>query len=278
MPEGKAPINGIDIWYESFGDPTLPTVLLVMGASAQATLWRSEFFEPLVVAGYHVVRFDNRDVGYSTWVNFAKQPYTIETMAADAVGLLDTLDIERAHLIGASMGGMISQAVALEHPERVLSLTSIMSTPSGPLDPDLPGISEALQTTVAEIEAGMDPMEGQVALWRQLSGSRFGFEEAAWRVEIQSWFDRAFNPACAHGLAVATSASRRDRLRSLTVPTLVIHGDEDPILPLAHGQATADAIPGAKLVVLPGVGHEIAEGALPEYLEPILAHLEAARA
>ncbi len=280
MAEGKVPANGIDVWFESFGNPSDPAVLLVMGGNAQATLWRPAFFEPLVVAGYRVVRFDNRDIGYSTWVDFGKQPYTIETLAADALALMDALEIERAHLIGASMGGMISQRIAIDAPARVRSLTSIMSSPSGPDDPELPGMSEELEAVIARTMSGgfADPMEAQLATWRLLCGSRCGFDEAWWRREVQSWFDRAWNPHCAHGMAVAASPSRREGLARVTAPTLVIHGDEDPILPLAHGEATAAAIPEARLVVLQGIGHEIPEGALDEFLQPILGHLEAADA
>lgn len=277
MAEGKARVGELDIWWEDFGPRGAPTVLLVMGANAQAIFWPPAFIEPLVAAGYHVVRFDNRDIGLSSWVDYAKQPYTIADMAGDAVGLLDALGIERAHWVGASMGGMISQQAALEHPERVRSLTSIMSSPSSPEDPSLPGMAPEVQRAALAMQSGAgDPIDAAVALFATLSGSRAVFDAAAFRANFMLGVERGgFNPACAHGLAVGASPSRRERLETLRVPTLVVHGDEDPILPLAHGQATADAIPGAKLVVLRGVGHDFPPDAIPEYVEAVLFHLRA---
>ena len=277
MAEGKVRVGELDIWWEDFGPRSAPTVLLVMGANAQAVFWPPAFIEPLVAAGYHVVRFDNRDIGLSSWVDYARQPYTIADMASDAVGLLDALGIERAHWVGASMGGMISQQAALDHPERVRSLTSIMSSPSSPQDPSLPGMAPKVQRAVEAMQSGAgDPIDAAVALFGSLSGSRAVFDAAAFRANFMLGVERGgFNPACAHGLAVGASPSRRERLTRLRVPALVIHGDEDPILPLAHGQATADAIPGAKLAVLRGVGHDFPPDAIPEYMEAVLSHLAA---
>jgi esterase len=277
MAEGKARVGEVEIWWEEFGSRTNPTVLLVMGANAQAVFWPPAFIERLLGAGYHVVRFDNRDIGLSSWVDYAKQPYTVVDMAADAIGVLDALGIERAHWVGVSMGGMISQQAALDRPERVRSLTSIMSSPSHPADPELPGMTPKVQQAIDAMQSGaLDPVEGTVRLFASLSGSREPFDEALFRAGFQAGLARGgFNPACAHGLAVGASPSRRERLRSLRVPTLVIHGDEDPILPLAHGEATAAAIPGAKLVVLRGVGHDFPASAEQEYLDALLGHLAA---
>jgi pimeloyl-ACP methyl ester carboxylesterase len=277
MAEGKVRVGELELWWQDFGPRDRPTVLLVMGANAQAIFWPPSFYEPLVAAGYHVVRFDNRDIGLSSWVDYAKRPYTIADMAGDAVGLLDALGIERAHWVGASMGGMISQQAALDHPTRVLSLTSIMSSPSSPQDPELPGMTPEVQRAAEAMQAGGgDPVEAAIGLFASLSGSRAPFDEATFRAGFLLGVERGgFNPACAHGLAVGASPSRRKRLEGLRVPALVIHGDEDPILPLAHGQATADAIPGAKLLVLRGVGHDFPASAIPEYVDAVLAHVRA---
>jgi pimeloyl-ACP methyl ester carboxylesterase len=195
-------------------------------------------------------------------------------MAADAVGLLDALGIESAHWVGASMGGMISQQAALDHPERVRTLTSIMSSPSGPGDPDLPDMNPRV-AAAAEALGGEDPLGATVALFKTLAGSRAPFDEVEFRRGLEIGVERGgFNPACSHGLAVEASPSRRERLASLRTPTLVIHGDEDPILPLAHGRATAEAIPGAELLVLRGVGHDFPEPAMDETCQAILRHLQ----
>lgn len=276
MAEGKAKVRDIEIWWEDFGDRTDPTVLLVMGANAQSLFWPMSLIGALVAAGYHVVRFDNRDIGLTTWVDFATQPYDVVDMALDAVGLLDALGIERAHFIGASMGGMISQQAALDHPSRVQTLTSIMSSPSGPTDDTLPGMAEEVQRAAEAIPTAEDPAEATLRLFATLVGSRAPFDEEAFRATLRPGVEGGgFNPACMHGLAVATSPSRREALRSLATPTLVLHGDEDPILPLPHGEATAEAIPGARLVVLPGVGHDFPEVAMNEFVEPILELLAA---
>jgi pimeloyl-ACP methyl ester carboxylesterase len=279
MAEGKARVGEIELWWEDFGSRANPTVLLVMGANAQAVFWPPVFLERLVAAGYHVVRFDNRDIGLSTWIDWSKRPYTVADMAGDAVGLLGALGIERAHWVGVSMGGMIAQQAALDAPERVRSLVSIMSSPSHPGDPELPGMAPQVQEAIDAMQSGaLGPVEGTVRLFAALAGSRAPFDEALFRAGFEAGLARGgFNPACAHGLAVNASPSRRERLASLRIPALVIHGDEDPILPLAHGEATAAAIPGAKLVVLRGVGHDFPESALPEYVDAILGHLAAHR-
>ncbi len=276
MAEGKERVGEVELWWEDFGDRGDPSVLLVMGANAQGIFWPLPLVEALADASYHVVRFDNRDIGLSTWVDFEKAPYTVPDMAADAIGLLDALGIERAHWIGASMGGMISQQAALDHPERVRSLTSIMSSPSGPHDTDLPGMEPKVEAAVAAMATAEDPVEATVAMFSTLAGSRSAFDEEVFRAGFQLGVDRGgFNPACAHGLAVQASPSRRERLRGLQVPTLVLHGSEDPILPLAHGEATAEAIPGARLLVVEGAGHDFPEPAMPQILEAILSHLKA---
>ena len=279
MAEGKAVVGELEIWWEDFGDRADPTVLLVMGAQAQATAWLPYFYEPIVAAGHHVVRFDNRDIGLTTWVeDFERNPYDVPMMAADAAGLLDALGIDKAHWVGASMGGMICQQGAIDYPGRLLSLTSIMSSPSGPNDPDLPDMEEKVARAAAALENPDDAIAAMIGMFRTLSGSRYPFDEAAFRSAFMEGVGRGgFNPKCAHGLAVERSPSRRERLGSVSVPTLVLHGSEDPILPLEHGRATAAAIPGARLVIAEGFGHDLPPEGVHEYLDPMLEMFAAVR-
>src|SRR3990170_166948 len=185
MSEGKAIVNGIDIWYETFGRPADPTVLLIRGAGEQGTAWRPEFCEGLVAGGRHVIRFDNRDVGLSRW--FADdEPYTLDDMADDTVGLLDALKIDRAHLVGISMGGMIGQILAIRHPERVLTLTSMLSSPCSPFDPSFeppdPQVMEAIEQLLgAETPRSREEkIAHRLALSRALAGTRYPFDEEWW--------------------------------------------------------------------------------------------------
>jgi pimeloyl-ACP methyl ester carboxylesterase len=254
MGAGIVTANGIELWYEDFGEVTDPHVVMIMGANATALGWDASFYEPIVDAGYHVVRFDNRDEGLSQWFD-AAHPYTLDDMAADTVGLMDALSIDRGHVIGASMGGMIGQTVALQYPERVLTLTSICSSP-GISDQTLPSpaqdIIEVLMVPFPDTRT--EQVEWQLAQYRALSGS-WPFAEARHRARFEADLARGFNPTPGHGMAVYASGTRLDTLANLDLPVLVIHGDEDPLVPLGHGTATADAIAGARLLVLPGAGH-----------------------
>jgi pimeloyl-ACP methyl ester carboxylesterase len=276
MGEGKVASNGIEIWYEDFGDQSNPTVLLIMGADTRATAWPLELIEPIVDTGYHVVRFDNRDIGLSTWIDdFEANPYTLDDMAADAVGLMDTLKIERAHVIGVSMGGMIAQLMAINYPDRALSLTSWMST-YWFADPDIPAMTEevqALYTIESPPETREEIIEYIMTMIRTEAGSRFPVNEEKTRAMIVAGMDQSYNPDNNHGLAVMSAPSRLDALRKLDVPTLVIHGDEDPIFNYCHGVICAKVIPGAKLYIQKGVGHELPLGLLPETVQVILEHI-----
>ena len=278
MGEGKVKANGIEIWYEDFGNRADPAVLMIMGAGAQAILWPLELIEPIVKEGYHVIRFDNRDVGLSTWItDYDSNPYTLEDMADDSIGLMDALKIKQAHFIGASMGGMIAQLAAIKYPQRVLSLTSWMST-YAVNDPDIPAMTEEVQTLVAKMMASPpqtreETIEFNVTLFKTLAGSRFPHDEMAIRAVSEAGFERGYNPQNSHGLAVMKSGSRLDALRNLNVPALVVHGDEDPIISFIHGIVCAKIIPGAKLHIQKGVGHEIPLGILAETIPIILKHL-----
>lgn len=278
MGTGKMKSNGIEIWYEDFGNPADPAVLMIMGAWAQATLWPMEIIGPIVSEGYHVVRFDNRDVGLSTWItDYESNPYTLGDMADDTIGLMDALNIERAHFIGVSMGGMIAQLIAIKYPQRTLSLTSWMSTYSFD-DPDVPGMTEDVQTLAMKMmtspaQTREEIIESNILLYKTLAGSRFPFDEKAVRAMVEASFERGHNPKNNHSPATMTSGSRLDQLRNLSVPTLVIHGDEDPIVNYIHGIVCAKVIPRGKLHIQKGVGHEIPLGILPETIPIILRHL-----
>ncbi len=280
MGEGKVASNGIEIWYEDFGDRSNPTVLLIMGAMAQAAAWPLALIEPIVDAGYHVVRFDNRDVGRSTWIDdFAANPYTLDDMAADAVGLMDALKIRRVHVIGASMGGMIAQLVAINYSDRVLSLTSWMST-YWFADPDVPAMTaevQALYTSESPPETRQEIIESIITMSRTEAGSRFPFDEKGARAMAEAALDRDRNPKNSHGLAVRPAPSRLDALRRLDVPTLVIHGDEDRTVNYCHGVVCAKVIPGAKLFTQKRVGHELPLGIIPETVQAILEHIDSVK-
>ena len=173
MADGKVKANGVELWWEDFGDPSKPTILLIVGAIAPALEWTPEFYEPLVDAGYHVVRFDNRDIGLSTWIDYEKAPYDLNDMATDTVSLMRELGIHHAHVIGGSMGGMIAQLVALDYPEHVQSLTPIMSTP-GYGDADLPGMTKDVAAAAEAFPtlAKTDLAGALTGIYRTLAASR----------------------------------------------------------------------------------------------------------
>jgi len=265
-------VNDIDICFESYGPNDASPLLLVMGLGAQMTVWRTGFISELLERGFRVVRFDNRDVGLSTktpgpppdvmalFEAYAagepfEAPYTLSLLAADAVGLLDALGIPTAHVVGESMGGMIVQTMAIEHPERVLSLTSIMSTTGNPdVGQPEPEALEVLLTPAPDDRTGA--IEQNVASSRVTSGDLF--EEQESRAVATESYDRCFHPMATafHLAAIGASADRTELLRQLDVPTLVVHGRQDSLISLSGGEATASAIPGAELLVFSHMGHD----------------------
>ena len=281
MSEGKVQANGISLWYQDFGDRTNPTVLFISGATVQG-LWPPDLITPIVDGGYHVVCFDHRDIGLSTWISdFATKPYTLTDMAADAVGLLDALKIKKAHVVGISMGGGIAQLIAINYPDRALTLTSWSSTYWFG-DPDLPLATSKVQSTIQDIMASPpktreEMIDSNVALERILVGSRFPFDEKAYHARQEVLVDRGFNPRNNHFSAAMSAPSRLDALRKLAVPTLVIHGDEDPIVNYVHAVVCAKVIPGAKLVILKGVGHEISLPLAQETARTLIAHFNSVK-
>ncbi|MFW9972533.1 MAG: alpha/beta fold hydrolase [Candidatus Odinarchaeota archaeon] len=272
----KAKANNIEIEYETFGDPSSKPLLLIMGLGAQMIRWDIEMCERLAELGFYVIRFDNRDVGLSTKFDEAGEPdliklfmaaqrgekveapYTLNDMADDAVGLLDALNIEKAHICGASMGGMIAQVIAYRHPSRVLSLTSIMSSTG---NPDLPQPKpQALQVLLKPVPEGRDAIiEDGINRLRIIHGSGFPFDEDKARKLVEASYDRSnYRPGFARQMAaILATGNRKSALGSIKVPTLVIHGKDDPLMPDEGGRDTAEAIPGAELQIIEGMGHSI---------------------
>jgi pimeloyl-ACP methyl ester carboxylesterase len=286
MPNVKA--NGIQIEYDTFGDSSSHALLLVAGNSAQIYFWDAEFCDLLVKKGYFVIRFDNQDTGLSTKFEEAGIPdfgaaikaliegkpvesaYTLDDMADDAVGLLDALGIQKAHICGASMGGMISQIIAYRHPKHVLSLTSIMSTTG---NPELPqGKPEALAAVLAPAPAERQAyVEHMMNVWRKIWSPGFPFEETRARTFIEKSYDRSYYPqgAVHQNIALLANGDRRESLSTISVPTLVIHGADDPLIPVEGGKDTAHVIPRAKLLIINGMGHDMPKGVWAEMVEAI---------
>lgn len=289
MPRANA--NGIEIEYETYGDRGGRPLLLLRGLSTQLIHWDPDFCRGLADRGHFLVIFDNRDVGKTTWFDEAGVPdlgailagnadslaYGLDDMADDTVGLMDALDLERAHIAGISMGGMIVQTAALRHPGRVQSLTSVMSsTGARELPPPTPEALEALITPAPEERGAY--IEHTVRTQRVIGSPGFPFDEEREADIAARAFDRAFHPAGAARQLAAVQAhgDRRAKLAGLDVPTLVLHGTGDPLITPEHGEDTARAIPGAKLRMIEGMGHDIPRGAHAVLLDAISAHTEAA--
>jgi len=272
VPVQTASANGLEIAYETFGSPSDTPLLLVMGLGTQMLGWPDEFCAGLAERGYFVIRYDNRDVGLSTHLHDAPPPdpqaamagdtssasYTLSDLAADGVGLLDALGFESVHLVGVSMGGMIAQTLVIEHPERVRSLVSIMSTTGDPaVGTATPAAIQALLRPPASSRAEM--IDGAVEAWKVIGSPGFPFDEESVRGRSALSYDRAYDPA---GLGrqlvgIFASGDRTPRLRDVDTPTLVIHGTEDPLVSFSGGEATAAAIPGAELLPIHGMGHDL---------------------
>ena len=276
----RAAVNGIEIEYETFGPDDAPAVLLINGLGSQMTRWPVPFCEKLVARGYRAIRFDNRDVGRSTWFQSGDR-YTLSDMAADAMGLLDHLKIDKAHVAGVSMGGMIAQTVAIEHPSRVLSLTSIMSATGAPGTMDATPEAAAVLTQVAP-----DPTVDEEAFVahgmknaRTIGSPAYPWTDEALRERVLSEMRRAFNPKGVQRQrgAIGASGDRTEKLAKLNVPTVVLHGEVDPLIPKAGGEATARAIPGAELRIIPGMGHDLPEPLYDTIIDAIVAAAERAR-
>jgi pimeloyl-ACP methyl ester carboxylesterase len=286
----KAKVNNIEIEYDTFGESSSKPLLLVMGLGGQMIAWLDVLCDYLANQGFFVIRFDNRDVGLSTKFEAPNlpnlpeivagifrgekfdAPYTLEDMADDAIGVLDDLNIEKAHICGASMGGMIAQIIAYRHPTRVLSLASIMSTTG---NPDLPSPSQEL---LQELYAPQ-PMDREANIEENVKRGRltygtFPYNEEQARVITAAAYDRCFysQGVINQAAAVAANGNRKPNLASIKVPTLVVHGRADPLVPVEGGIDTAEAIPGAELLIIDGMGHSFPLEVAPRIINAIIAN------
>lgn len=295
QPPQIAHANGIDLCYEIFGDPAAEPLLLIMGLGAQMVLWDDEFCRQLAACGFRVIRFDNRDIGKSSKLSGGKRltalellklrflkipvaaPYRLIDMAKDTVGLMDALGIASAHLVGASMGGMIAQEVAISFPQRVRSLTSIMSTTGNPKIP--PPTREASAMLLAPPPNTREEyLERFGQTWKVLRVGSFPEDEARDSSRAETCFERGLSPAGVGRQlrAILASGSRKERLHAVTTPTLVIHGTVDPLVRPEGGRDTAASIPGAKLLMIEGMGHAIPIPMWPQIIGAIADHAHGA--
>jgi pimeloyl-ACP methyl ester carboxylesterase len=287
-PAQKARAGNVEIVWDSFGDPKAKPLLLIMGLGLQMIAWDDDFCATLAARGFYVIRFDNRDVGLSTSFDAwgdpnplqvfdelrkkhpVRAPYLLRDLADDAAGVLDAAGVRAAHVVGVSMGGMVAQELAIHHPERVLSLTSIMSN-TGALDVRGPSFETigALLVPFPPDRAGFIARSLEVA--RTLHGGGFPFEDARVRAVAARSFDRAYRPGGVRRqlICIWLSGDRTAALHALHLPALVIHGDADPLVPVDGGRATARAIAGARLEIIPGMGHELPRPVWPRVIDDI---------
>jgi pimeloyl-ACP methyl ester carboxylesterase len=289
-PEQFAKANGIELCYDTFGDRKDPPLLLIMGLGAQMILWDDGFCTALAARGFYVIRFDNRDIGRSTKIageapplpklleqaltgKPIEAPYTLRDMAADAVGLMDALGISRAHVVGASMGAAITQELAINFADRLLTATCIMGTSGDPRLP--PPTQEAMAVLMTPTPLDRDAyMERFLWTWRVLRGSAFPEDEARERARAERIFARGINPpGVARQLAaIFASGDRSAALPKVRVPMLVIHGTADPLVPVEGGRAIAAGVPGARLVEIEGMGHALPPAVWDEVVEEVEKH------
>ncbi|ALC13488.1 alpha/beta fold hydrolase [Sphingopyxis sp. 113P3] len=296
MTSEQTNANGLSITYEDKGPRDAPVILLVMGLGGQLTLWPDEFVDALNVHGFRTIRYDNRDVGLSTRFEAAGVPnlkwmfvkaalglpvrpaYTLADMAADAVALLDGLGVQRAHIVGASMGGMIAQHIAARYPARVLSLTSIMSTTG---NRRLPRARKEAMRVLANRPMGGDPEEMiaySVRAAQVIGSPGYPPDEARLQRQVRADYERGFYPqgVARQMAAIIADGDRRPMLRTIRTPTLVIHGEDDPLVPLAGGRDTAASIAGSRLMTVPGMGHDLPLALVDTLTDAIAKHAKEA--
>jgi pimeloyl-ACP methyl ester carboxylesterase len=289
--------NGISIEYETHGDPANPPLLLVMGLGMQLTAWPPELIEALVDRGFYVIRHDNRDVGLSEKFGHAgvpdfrrialmkmiglspRVPYSLADMAGDAAGLLGALKIEQAHVVGASLGGMIAQSMAINYPERVRSLTSVMSTTGNRRLPQARPEAAAAMFDRPAADASLEQNIARgIRVARAIGSPAYPAPEQRLRARYTQAFERSFYPegVVRQFLAIIADGDRRERLRRVKAPTLVIHGKDDPLVPVEGGRDTAAHIPGARLHEIPGMGHDLPLELVDTMADLIARHAKAA--
>jgi pimeloyl-ACP methyl ester carboxylesterase len=290
VTEQRAQVGSVELVYETIGDPDDAPMLLIMGLGMQLIHWDRGLCELLAERGFHVIRFDNRDAGLSTKIRGpvpnvmqlmagmpARVPYLLDDMAGDTLGLLDSLGIVRAHVVGVSMGGMIGQTMAIRRPERVLSLASMLSTTGDRRvgTPKLRVWSLMMRRAPHERDAYIRYF---TRVFRMIGSPAYRADEAHTRELAAATYDRChYPPGTARQLgAIMSSGSRTVALRQLEVPTVVIHGESDPLVPLRAGLATARAIPNARLLTIPGMGHDMPEPLWPKFVDAIVKNTERA--
>ena len=271
-PQNVATVGAVDLCYDAFGDRGRPTLLLIMGLGQQLIHWPEDFCRQLAAEGFRVVRFDNRDAGRST--HLPGRRYTLEDMAEDTVGLLDALAVDSAHVVGASLGGMIAQTMAIRHPGRVRSLASLMST-TGRRGVGRTSIRVFRHMLTRPPRTEQDAIERRVRVFATVGSTGFDQDLDELRRVTAHAFRR--DPCARDGRrrqhrAVRAAGDRTGALRQVTVPTVVVHGTEDPMCHSSGGRATAEAIPGARLVLVPGMGHDLPRGAWPQLIHAIASN------
>jgi pimeloyl-ACP methyl ester carboxylesterase len=279
--------NGLDIYHETVGDPADPPLLLIMGLGAQLIDWPAGFVEQLAARGFYVILYDNRDSGMSTALDDLGLPdvpaiiggdkstvaYLLSDLAADAAALLKALGIDRAHIVGASMGGMIAQQLTIDHPDVVVSLASIMSTTGARgVGRPLPHAQAVLIRPPAADRA--EAIANGVDTARVIGSPDYPAPQADIERRVSAKFDRGYRPAgtLRQYAAILASPDRTEGLRDVTVPTVVIHGEADPLVPMSGGRATAEAIPDAELLLIPGMGHDLPAQLWPQIIDAIVAN------
>jgi pimeloyl-ACP methyl ester carboxylesterase len=287
----RAQVNGIELEYHSHGDPAAPPLLLIMGLGGQLTRWPEALCRALADAGHHVIVYDNRDVGLSSRVapgvrpNLLRAalrarfglplsaPYTLEDMALDALGLLEQLGHRSAHVLGVSMGSMIGQILAARHPARVRSFTSIMSTSGGRRAPR-PRLGVQLKLLRPVRGSREERIEGTARLLRMISSPAYPPDPVELRRNVARDFDRSPDQRgyLRQLLAIMASGSRRALVRAIRAPTLIIHGREDPLVPVGAAHDLHALIPGSRLEIIPGMGHDLPAALIPRFVELIAAH------
>ena len=279
-----ATINDVRLSVDTFGDPGDPALLLIMGAAASMDRWEPPFCERLAAARRHVIRYDHRDTGASTTWPPGEPGYRADDLLADAIGVLDHLGVERAHVAGLSMGGAIAQELAVLHPGRVRTLTLMCTTSAGSGGPELPPMSGELAAVFSAEDAPAPPdwADREAALAYLVQGERpyagaRGLDEPATREVLGRMLDRSPSPASAdnHFLLAGEGTTTHEQITGIRVPTLVVHGTHDPLFPRAHGEALAAAIPGARLLLVEGLGHELPRWAWDEVLRAVIEHTAA---